>query len=139
MSDIFPTLVGDGTFQFPVVGESHYQKQIAEIVGDWDPTIGVRNVRCFLVMQPEPDNPYDPNAVALRFKRGTVGFLARNVAAEFCAALERSALTFAVVRGVVNGGWQDPGREDGLFGIRLDARRPFTFESRPVTTEELAR
>jgi|GEM_PF-2047806 len=64
-----------------VVGESFYRDHLRALV-----KAGVgRNTVAWLV--PEPDNPHDPNAVAVMVHKGKVGHLSRENAASWQPAL----------------------------------------------------
>jgi hypothetical protein len=66
-----------------VVGESHYQETLQQL-SQLFATIG-RTERVFTVkLVPEPDNPYDPNAVAVVTEGDAkVGYLSRDVAKSY--------------------------------------------------------
>jgi uncharacterized protein YbgA (DUF1722 family) len=58
-----------------VVGTSHYQDALLELTGrEGDEEIRVEKVAVFV---PEPDNPHDPNAVAVHIEGKLVGYLSR--------------------------------------------------------------
>jgi hypothetical protein len=65
----------------PVVGESNYQRALAEAAGgraagpDFEDQVPVQ-----AVLVPEPDNQYDSNAVRVDIRGHTVGYLARETA-----------------------------------------------------------
>src|SRR4051794_17829746 len=71
-----------GETRVAVVGESHYQRELAAIAGP-KRVRGVQvGVRAVLV--PEPDNEYDRNAVAIYVNgRGKVGYLGRDDAVRY--------------------------------------------------------
>jgi hypothetical protein len=59
-----------------VVGTSHYQDALAELSGrQADEEIRVEKIAVFV---PEPDNPHDPNAVAVHIDGRLVGYLSRD-------------------------------------------------------------
>jgi predicted Zn-ribbon and HTH transcriptional regulator len=71
--------------EFPdweVVGESHYQENLWTIVGE--PWAAARRVRVAkpAALVPEPDNPYDANAVAVHIQGLITGYLSREDAEE---------------------------------------------------------
>ena len=120
-------LIGDGAFAFPVVGESHHQAVLADIAGGRSQD-SVKKF-CAALLVPEPDNPYDPQAVAVYIGRAPVGFLSRAVTSEFLEALERSGYSRAACEAVIVGGWDRGPRDRGDFGVRLNTRRPFQLQS----------
>jgi hypothetical protein len=59
-----------------VVGTSHYQDALLELSGrESDEEIRVDKVAIFV---PEPDNPHDPNAIAIAIEGRLVGYLSRD-------------------------------------------------------------
>jgi hypothetical protein len=58
-----------------VAGESHYQDALREL-GDTGAGEEVR-LACTAVLASEPENPHDPNAVAVRVEGRLVGYLPR--------------------------------------------------------------
>jgi hypothetical protein len=120
-------IIGDGKFGFPVVGESHHEAVLEQLAGGRTEE-GV-HVSCAALLLPQPDNPYDPDAVAVFIRGEEVGFLARNVAPEFLQALRAGGYDRAASEAIIVGGW-DRGRGDrGNFGVRLNACRPFRLEA----------
>jgi len=97
-----------------VVGESFYQRELAEIAGGRTEDGVDLSVNAELV--PQDDNPHDQNAVAVQVKGKIVGFLPREQAAAY-----RSSGRGREKHGArIVGGW-DRGEEDrGSFGVRLD-------------------
>jgi hypothetical protein len=66
----------EGDSLVPVVGTSHYQEALTEISGrQADEEIRVEKIA---VLVPEPDNPHDPNAIAVQIDGRLVGYLSRN-------------------------------------------------------------
>lgn len=63
-------LVGDGKFAFPIVGESHYQRELETICGGKSEK-GAREKHAAL-LSPEPTNRYDKNAVCVKIRGGVV-------------------------------------------------------------------
>jgi hypothetical protein len=59
-----------------VVGTSHYQEALLELSGrQGDEEIRVEKIAVFV---PEPDNPHDPNAIAVQIDGRPVGYLSRD-------------------------------------------------------------
>lgn len=65
----------EGDELVPVVGTSHYQPALAEISG----RRGDEEIRFETqgTLVPEPDNPHDPNAIAVHVEGRLVGYLSR--------------------------------------------------------------
>jgi HIRAN domain-containing protein len=69
-----------------LTGESHYQTALTEIAGP--PTPGVVRFRTEMaLLLPEPENAYDPNAVAVHIGGRHVGYLPRDLASTHGAAI----------------------------------------------------
>jgi hypothetical protein len=59
-----------------VVGTSHYQDALLELTNrQEDEEIRVEKIAVFV---PEPDNPHDPNAIAIQIDGRLVGYLSRD-------------------------------------------------------------
>ena len=93
-----------GSYPVGLVGEAHYQGAIAQLrVGDP------------IKLTPEPDNPYDPRAVAAVHKGlGTVGYLARDSWLTV-AMLDSGTKVAARVQDI-------PGEGRGMRGVVLEVR-----------------
>jgi hypothetical protein len=105
-----------------VVGESHYQEALAAAAGP--KRSGGVEVRTRFALVPEPENPHDPNAIAVRLEDGaTVGYLNRADAVAYGPLLAQCAARGqpGVTDGVILGG--DVGR-DTAFGVWLHLRGP---------------
>lgn len=106
----------DGAFGQHVVGESRYQHILEEICGGR--TAEGADFLTTATLVPEPDNPYDANAVRVDVDGVAVGYLDRPTAKRYHETHSGSVICPAVVRG----GW-DRGEDDrGSFGVWLDAR-----------------
>lgn len=110
-----------GSETLEVVGESHYQDALWRIVGglSWE---HVRH-HTVAVLLPEPDNPYDANAVQVLIGAELVGYLSREDAAAYRPGLlrlmESSTNGLVALECVICGGGE---RADGLglLGVFLD-------------------
>ena len=71
---------------------------------------------------PEPDNPYDPNAISVRIEGNLVGYLARDAAIQYLPGLHslmaRCAGHIALEGVIVGGGYYDDG--PGRLGVWLE-------------------
>jgi hypothetical protein len=74
---VVSTVFIEGDDLVRVVGTSHYQEALHELAG---PQPGDERTRfeCTATLVPEPDNPHDPDAVAVQINDTTVGYLARD-------------------------------------------------------------
>ena len=110
-----------GSATLEVVGESFYQDALWDLVG------GVCSdyVRqdAVAVLEPEPTNPHDANAVRVLIDGRMVGYLSREDAAAYLGGLrgllERARPGCVGLHGVICGGGQRGGRI-GCLGVFLD-------------------
>lgn len=114
-------LSGDGSYPIEVVGESHYRDDLELLC---DPHLMQEQEFTWIfdaVLILEDDNPHDKNAVAVKIGGKKVGYLSRDMAKVYRAAISEAGHPGAVgkCRARVRGGWQ---RKDGppLFGVKLD-------------------
>lgn len=70
-----------------IVGEMHHQQELTRVFNLTSGATSVRSRKAALV--PEPQNPYDANAVAVVVRGEVIGYLKRNVAATYSAPLQR--------------------------------------------------
>lgn len=88
-----------------VVGESQCQEHLRAICGGAS-AAKVRH-KVIAVLVPEPDNAYDSNAISVQIDGGLVGYLPRDVAAEYLPGLNRLMAArdgLVALEGVVVGG-----------------------------------
>jgi hypothetical protein len=115
-----PTLfLGDEPLE--VVGESNHQNALWRLAGR--PRGSRVRVEIVAVLEPEPTNPVDRNAIRILIDDNPVGYLAREDARVYIAGLHSlisGCPTGCVgVRGVIAGGGQGDGRS-GFLGVFLD-------------------
>lgn len=130
---------GSGDCDFNIVGESHYQPALAKIAG---PT-SQKTVRhpCKALLQMEPDNFYDPYAVAVFIQGLKVGYLPRAAAANFTQTIarefvwvppkQRRRLEFevdAIIFGGRNRVNPDGSQSPGLYGVKIDLEDDDDFD-----------
>jgi hypothetical protein len=118
-------LAGDGQFGFQVVGESHYQTDLAKIAGRV--TEGGVHHECAAVLRLEPTNKVDPNAVEVLVDGLRVGYIPAVQAPEMCALFHSVGISEIGCKAVIQGGWDRGGGDAGEFGVRLNIVRPFAF------------
>jgi hypothetical protein len=117
-----------------VVGESHYQVALWQIVGGRRPDPVRHEVDAVIV--PDPSNRYDPNAIEVRIDGSLVGYLSREDAAAYRPGLlrliETSANRIVALHAVIVGGGPRP---DGIgyLGVFLD-HNPADFGLAPHHT-----
>lgn len=106
-----------------VVGESRYQDALDRICGGKQ-SQGVHH-ECIAALIPEPTNPFDADAVAVRIEGETVGYLSRSDAQAYKAVLRRVTASGATATcyAIVTGGWRRSNGE-GHFGVTLGLAAP---------------
>jgi hypothetical protein len=119
-ANLAPATLLQGQETLEVVGESHYQDDLWRLAGGFS----VDRVRfpVAAVLLPEPDNPYDTNAVSILIDGRLVGYLSRDDAAAYLPGLRRlMALHISPIalEGQIVGGGQREGRL-GMLGVFLD-------------------
>jgi hypothetical protein len=122
----------DGRHVVDAVGEGSYQGSLERIAGGR--TIDGARVRDHLaVLLPEPDNPYDANAVRVAVvpsgtggAGGYVGYLSRENAVAYRPLIDRLAEIGKVVAcaASLSGGWDRGGGDQGSFGVRRHIAEP---------------
>jgi len=115
---------GPGTFAYDIVGESYHLDALQEIVTEEGLDLDQPGeLACQALLLCEPDNPHDPNAVAVVISLRRVGHIPRDDAAELAPKLRK--LANSRVAGGRGGqvlcvqariGWQQRSR----IGVRLD-------------------
>ena len=102
-----------------VVGESHYQEALETICGG--KTEEAVDKACWAFLQPEPDNPFDRNAVAVYINGLKVGYLSRDLAVDMSVAtthLWNTMQARCVARAQIRGGWRrEYPRKDGAVDV----------------------
>jgi hypothetical protein len=113
-----------GTTDLEVKGEASYQEALALVAGP--KTEEGHNTPATAVLVREPNNPYDPNAIAVyaTARNGTavqVGYVNGPEAQKLAPALDRLAAEGITVglEGTVVGGWNRGGGDEGSYGIWL--------------------
>ena len=111
---------GAGTFELPIVGESHYQDALEIVTGGKTPAGVDVVVEADLVL--EDSNPYDSKAVRVDIQGRTVGYLDRETARSYRKRADEGG--FGGLKGrckaQIRGGWRRPGGSEGHFGVWLD-------------------
>lgn len=88
-----------------VAGESHYQDALRQIAGEVSENEPQVRHTTEAILEPEPENPHDPNAVVVRIDGHKVGYLPRAEAVAYGPMLKaltergRAAAAEAVVAG----------------------------------------
>lgn len=134
-----------------LVGTAPYQEALEVIAGDTPESAPELEKWAHLI--PEPDNPWDRNAVAVYIDARKIGYLPRESSAAYAALLTHlwaASRARAVCRAVVTGGSYKVTTQAGSvaevddeqFGVKLALAAPQHFdvtrELRQLTAEELA-
>lgn len=128
--DVVPPTVLQGQETLEVVGESYYQHDLWRLAGGFS----LERMRCAVVavLAPEPDNPYDTNAVKVLIDSHLVGHLSRDDAVAYLPGLRRLMAFHGTPIGlagqIVGGGQRQDG--PGMLGVFLD-HHPGHFGLRP--------
>lgn len=117
-------LKGNGAFDIDIVGESNYQAELEALAGGRD--VEGADFEVSGVLMPEPNNPYDPNAIRVVVGGRTIGYIPKRETAAYHAVLGGRP---AQVQILIVGGWDRGKRGSGHFGAKLDVAWP------PSTTQ----
>lgn len=103
-----------------VVGESAHQDELLALTGGRRTWSGAHQT-VLARLEPEDDNPFDADAVAVRIGDHPVGHLPRDAAGRYRPLIERTIATSgeATCRAEIRGGWERSGGDVGRFGVVL--------------------
>lgn len=107
----------EGSFPMEVVGESNYQPALIGICGPHS-RYG-HDQKHAAVIELEPSNAHDPNAVVVKILGRVVGYLPREQALRVGSQMREEDLTAADCVARVQGGWRTNQHDEGDFGVRL--------------------
>jgi hypothetical protein len=129
-----PTLPWGSMVQ--VVGESHYEQSFLAICGP--PTFDGYRMDCLAELRPQPNNPYDPAAVAVFINGLQVGHLSREDARRYGPVVHEALRTHgqATCYAAILGGWDRGGGGRGGYGVRLRFSDR-TWQFAPVEADEV--
>lgn len=113
-------LLGPGTYEFDIVGESHYQDVLEAICGGRTEDSAEHLVEAVLHL--EDSNPHDNLAVRVDIDGRTVGYLSRKDARSYRKQLKQLGHERLLCKcdAKVVGGWQRSRTDQGHFGVKLD-------------------
>ncbi|HVX05677.1 MAG TPA: HIRAN domain-containing protein [Rhodanobacteraceae bacterium] len=113
-------LPGPGTYEFNIVGESHYQHALEAICGGRTEESAQHKSEAVLYL--EDSNPYDSQAVRVDIEGQTVGYLSRSDARAYRKQLKALGHEHLLCKcdAMVVGGWQRSKTDQGSFGVKLD-------------------
>ncbi|HEY3560641.1 MAG TPA: HIRAN domain-containing protein [Kribbella sp.] len=130
---VCPVRMLGGDEDLEVVGESRYQEALWSLSGA---QVG-QSVRCAVaaVLVPEPQNAYDPNAVAVAIEGHRVGYLDRSTAAAYVSGLNELMRLHEAHIGlwgvIVGGGYYEDG--PGRLGVWLEHEPSEFGVAKPMT------
>ncbi len=103
-----------------VVGESNHQDALLALTGGRRTWSGAHR-RVQARLEPEDDNPFDPQAVAVTIEDNLVGHLPRPAARLYRPIIEESIRNSGVAtcRAEIRGGWERAHGDVGRFGVVL--------------------
>lgn len=107
-----------------VVGESQYQAALARQYRKHGGT--EHDVKVTAELLPQADNEHDANAVRVMVGGAVVGYLPREAAAEYCAALGDTAGRCSAK---IVGGYVLEDGERASYGLKLNAAWPPRFKT----------
>ena len=111
-----------------VVGEARYQRELETIAGPKRKE-GV-SFECIACLLPEPENPYDANAIMVTIDGRRVGYLSRGDAKVYGPVLARLAGSGVTqCHATITGGWKR-GDDEGHFGVMLGLAAPEELSQR---------
>lgn len=113
-------LPGPGTYEFDIVGESHYQQALEAICGGR--TEESASYKTEAVLYLEDSNPHDNMAVRVDIGGETVGYLSRSDARSYRKQLKQLGHERLVCKcdATIVGGWRRSRTDQGSFGVKLD-------------------
>jgi hypothetical protein len=113
-----------GWREVPIVGEASYQGDLEKIAGGKTEE-GV-DLYVLAALVPEPNNPYDKNAISIQIGGRTVGYLDRERAITYQPVARRLLDLEAVglCIGHIRGGWRRRGGGEGHFGVSIHLAPP---------------
>ena len=108
---------GPGTYKYNVVGESHYNANLRAVLKEEGYRVADGG-ECYLkaMLLCEPNNQYDPNAVAVVISTRRVGYIQKEDAKALSPKLKALAENGQVLFVDAVIGWRDPMK----IGVRLD-------------------
>ncbi len=131
----------EGSFPMQVVGELSYQNALIAICGRH--TRHSREGEYDAIIEREPSNPHDPNAIMVKIKGQTVGYLPREQHAHVGVQMLEAGLSSAACRARVRGGWRTNQHDEGHYGVSLAipnwGRIDFGIGAKPPAREPASR
>lgn len=113
-----------GRARVEVKGEASYQPALEAIAGPKQSESAHLDVTALL--RCEPSNKYDANAIIVEVQGRSVGYLRRDLAADYCPLLTKMEQMGQqpTCKGTIVGGWRRDDGDEGSFGIWLTMPTP---------------
>jgi hypothetical protein len=111
-----------------VAGARHYKLEIKRALGEKAKYQFDDKVECQLI--PEVDNPYDPNAISVRFRNLTIGYVPADIAADLSPIVKRLVASRYIPVTSCRLFWQPPNRDydsDGWVNAGIILPEPHLF------------
>jgi hypothetical protein len=108
-------------FPFEVVGQSHYQDALRDIVGGYRRDSQAVEATAVIVL--DPANRFDPNAVRVEIEGKTVGYIPAEKALRVGVLMREQGIKTANVEAQIRGGWRTNQYDQGHFGVQLKMPR----------------
>jgi hypothetical protein len=108
-----------------IVGEGSYQSALESLAGGKTPD-GPRQTSHVATLFPEPENPHDANAIAVKIEGSCVGYFSREDAILYRPPVRSAASMGRMIacRARLIGGWDRGGGDVGSIGVRLHIGSP---------------
>lgn len=115
-------------FDCEVVGESHYQENIARALKLWQQRMG--DVPLIALLTPDANNKHDRNAVSVTIGGTLVGYLERDFAPIYRERLIAEGMGLVPVhcQAIITGGHELNDGTTASYGVMLDIEAPEEFE-----------
>ncbi len=113
-------LQGNNQYNFRIIGEAAFQENLLRIAGHKQEK--AKCVKLNAVIQAEPTNQFDAQAVRVQINGCTVGYFDRQSAMDFkttLAARQIAPTTVFKANASIVGGWKDH-KSEGDFSVYLD-------------------
>lgn len=105
------------SFPFEAVGESNYRAAFVSICGKR--TADGHDAEFDALLEPEPTNRFDKNAIKVMIKGQTVGYLPRDQAVRVGEQMREAGFSALRCKARIQGGWYEDADDQGDFGVRL--------------------
>ncbi|MEP1199700.1 HIRAN domain-containing protein [Tateyamaria sp.] len=105
------------SFTTDVVGESNFQENLIEIMGPYTRDGRTQEIQC--VIEREPENKFDKNAILVKIEGLATGYLPRDTAERVAAQMDNNSVESAICEARISGGWRTNQHDFGMYGVKL--------------------